>query len=79
MIYFTGLQLYFFSVFNIPLMIVMSAVLSQIVAALQQCIHYYDSCEPVRDETAEVIHSMEHQHIGKLNFHLHWYFSILFK
>ncbi|XP_024233759.1 protein broad-minded isoform X1 [Oncorhynchus tshawytscha] len=37
---------------------------SLIVAALQQCIHYHDSCDPVRDETAEVIHSMEHQHIG---------------
>ncbi|XP_010881310.2 protein broad-minded [Esox lucius] len=35
-----------------------------IVAALQQCICFYESCDPVWDEMSEVIDSMEHQHIS---------------
>ncbi|XP_051731318.1 protein broad-minded isoform X1 [Ctenopharyngodon idella] len=37
---------------------------SLIVNALQQCIYYFDSCDSVREETLEIIHSMEHQQIG---------------
>lgn len=40
----------------------------QIVNALQQCIYYFDSCDSVREETLEIIHSLEHQQIGTLNF-----------
>lgn len=36
----------------------------QIVNALQQCIYYFDSCDSVREETLEIIHSLEHQQIG---------------
>lgn len=36
----------------------------QIVNALQQCIYYFDSCDAVREETLEIIHSLEHQQIG---------------
>ncbi|XP_059368287.1 protein broad-minded isoform X2 [Carassius carassius] len=35
-----------------------------IVNALQQCIYYFDSCDSVREETLEIIHSLEHQQIG---------------
>lgn len=38
--------------------------MSQIVNALQQCIYYFDSCDSVREETLEIIHSLEHQQIG---------------
>ncbi|RXN10094.1 broad-minded [Labeo rohita] len=37
---------------------------SLIVNALQQCIYYFDSCDSVREETLEIIHSLEHQQIG---------------
>ncbi len=36
----------------------------QIVNALQQCIYYFDSYDSVREETLEIIHSLEHQQIG---------------
>ncbi|KAJ8009026.1 hypothetical protein DPEC_G00084570 [Dallia pectoralis] len=35
-----------------------------IVAAVQQCICYFESCDSVGDGTSEVIDSMEHQHIS---------------
>ncbi|KTG32354.1 hypothetical protein cypCar_00003918 [Cyprinus carpio] len=37
---------------------------SLIVNALQQCIYYFDSCDSVREEPLEIIHSLEHQQIG---------------
>ncbi|XP_016144851.1 protein broad-minded-like, partial [Sinocyclocheilus grahami] len=37
---------------------------SLIVNALQQCIYYFDSWDSVKEETLEIIHSLEHQQIG---------------
>ncbi|KAJ8396241.1 hypothetical protein AAFF_G00021080 [Aldrovandia affinis] len=37
---------------------------SLIVAALQQCVRYFESCDRVQDEMSDVTHVMERQHIG---------------
>ncbi|KAK1795615.1 hypothetical protein P4O66_001110 [Electrophorus voltai] len=37
---------------------------SMIVAAVQQCIYYYESCDPGREDTLEITQAMEHQQIG---------------
>ncbi|XP_022517701.2 protein broad-minded [Astyanax mexicanus] len=36
---------------------------SVIVMAVQQCIYYFESYDPVREETLEITHAMEHQQI----------------
>ncbi|XP_067097847.1 LOW QUALITY PROTEIN: protein broad-minded [Osmerus mordax] len=34
------------------------------VAAVQQCICYYEACDQAREETTEMLHSLERQHIN---------------